>query len=797
MKTMSRFAPAFACAIAMLIFGLPLQLSAQTATQRIAVIEEFTSATCYPCTTATAVLKPIVLLSNGVIAVRYHLFYPTPGDPFYAANKTDNNARSSFYYGSNPGLPAARVNGHYDVNPQVANQVTDAIKADQAQPYPVKINIVHDKSDVGNVKVNVTVTSDIPLTDYTLQTIVTVHDLLLEKLPLLPDEYTETLEHWNSEKDFSDAMLKMMPSSNGTQVTLAAGESKTFNFTYTPKKSDLWKFDELTIVAFLQNNATQEIIQGATTVAGQVGSMVGTTLSISPSVEPMFVAAMPNETAETKIIIGNVGTSAMQYSGLTITKAPRTPADWKMTTDNFTSDFTIEPGKTKEIMTRLTRGTSIGSGAVEVSFKETGGRTFNSIPITMVAKETEGFLVIDNPTNKNEPFASAIAARTTKKNYVEISASHIRRYSPLFPNFRRMLWNQADSGVVDIKEFSFISTMMNQGISTLISGQRNTYEAAFNGVKAMLDTFGLTYVGPSRVNPFTLTGYAGDTISNGFSESCSITGTYSFYKLMLVKPSKSGVSPFLSVNDTIAAVRFQASNARMIYMGINPGIIQNSTSRNTMLDKAITWLEGSSFTPFAKLSAVDTMDFGTTTSSVSKKLTVTNRGNIPFAVASVNIAGNESSAFSIETPFGTQPIPVGGTNEVLIKFTPIKDLDNSALLNVELTFPEAQPLSVVLKGRKTTSAVDENTSTNSLSLSVQPNPAHESINISYSIRENRSARLRLIDVLGHTLKNIELGTLTIGSYSAIISTENVANGMYYVELSTENDTIKIPAVVAH
>ncbi len=795
MKTTYRLIAAFVCGATAVIVGFTSQSLAQTAAQRIAVVEEYTSATCYPCTTASVVLKPIVKLSNGVIAVRYHFFYPTPGDPFYSANKPENNNRSRLYFGSNPGLPAARVNGHHNVDPQSSNQVTDAIKLDQAQPYPVKIEILHDKTDPNNVKVKVSITSDIALSNYTLQTIVTAHDITLDKLPLLPDDYTETLEHWNGEKEFADALLKILPDTNGTQVELAAGVPKTFDFTYTPKKSDIWKLDELTIVAFLQNNATGEIIQGATSLTGQVGSMVGTTVSFFPSVAPAFLVANPNESVETKLVIGNVSSTAMQYSGLTITTAQRTPADWKMTTDNYSPDFTIEPGKTKEITIKLTRGTSVGSGAVEVSFKEVGGRTLSGVPITMVAKETEGFLVIDNTANKNEPFASAIAARTIKKKYTEISAEHIRGYSHLFPNFKRMIWNGADSGVVDIKDFAFINSKMKTGISVIISGQRNSYEAQFNGVKAELDTFGLTFLGSSKVTSFTVTGYAGDSISNNFSELCSTAGIYPLYKLSLTKPPKAGVTPFLAIADTIIAARYQTPTARMIYLGFNPAIIQNASSRNAMIDKAITWLEDFSFTPLVKLSAAETLDFGVITSSSRMlPLMISNAGNVPFEVSEMTVTGKDSLAFTLNTGVQGMVIPVGGNQEIAVTFNPSNELDNTATLEVKSGVQGAQKLSVALKGRKSSTSVDEGVASSSI-LSVQPNPARDAISVYYSTSGNEHVVLQLLDVLGHEVQNVVVGEVGDGSHTVHIETSELPSGMYSVVLLIGNKRTQAPVMI--
>ncbi|MBI3260120.1 MAG: T9SS type A sorting domain-containing protein, partial [Ignavibacteriae bacterium] len=606
---------------------------------------------------------------------------------------------------------------------------------------------------------------------------------------------TETLEHWNNEKEFTDALLKMLPDTNGTQVNILPGVPRTFDFSYTAKSGDIWKPDQLNVVAFLQNNSTGEIIQAATTVSGEIGSMVGTTLSFAPSVEPMFVAAAANESVETKIVIGNVGKTAMQYSGLSITKALRTPSDWTMTVDNYTPDFTLDPGKTKEIAVKLTRGTSVGSGAVEITFKEVGGRTLNAVPITIVAKETEGFLVLDNQSKKTEPFASAIAARTTKKTYSEISPEHISRYSQLFPNFKRMIWNEADSGVVDVKDFAFISSVMRSGISTFIAGQRTTYEAAFNGVKAVLDTMGVKYSGLSKVTPFIVKGYAGDSISDGFNEQC-ILANYPLYVLTLVKPGKPGVTPFLSIGDTIVGVRYQSPTSRMVYMSINPTNIQNATSRNALLDKALIWLEASVFTPVAKITAsLDTLNFGVVTEP--KKLmsvSVTNTGNVPFQITDISIAGTNPGSFEY-IPIGLPVmLPVGAKQDLSVNFLAKDNDEKNAILSLKSPQLGANPFNIHLKGRGQILGVDENPEFD-FKLTVQPNPANDKVSVTYSTQSNEKVLLQLCDNLGRVVRKVEVNGISSGNHTSTVETADLPAGKYTIILSSGNQRNQVPLMI--
>ena len=69
-----------------LFFLIQCSLFSQSSPKRLVLIEEFTSATCKPCVDADKVLKVVAKLDSGIIALKYHLNIPSPGDPFYKAN---------------------------------------------------------------------------------------------------------------------------------------------------------------------------------------------------------------------------------------------------------------------------------------------------------------------------------------------------------------------------------------------------------------------------------------------------------------------------------------------------------------------------------------------------------------------------------------------------------------------------------------------------------------------------------------------------------------------------------------
>lgn len=790
------------CAILMAV-GTQHNLTAQLP-QRVVVIEEYTSATCAPCLKAEEALKPIVLLKNGVIAVRYHQPIPYKGDPFYTANVAENKGRND-YYAVGSAMPAARLNGHINVDPTDSNKVREAVKLSQILAWPVWMTVEQDKTDKNNIKVKVTVRSEIALENYTLQTAVTVHDLILDKLPLLPPDYTETLEHWNGSKEFPDAMLKMLPNINGTPVSIPAGGTKTFELTYKAEDSDLWKFDQLTVVAFLQNNATSEIIQGATTVSGTIGAYVGTTVSYPPTIAPVFAAKNANEFVETKIVVANISTTPISYEGFTVTKSARTPSDWNLTVSDPATTFTVEPGKSREVTVRLTRGTSIGSGEVLVNFKESGagGRAFSGTPITIVAKEAEGLLVIDNPTLRNEPYNSALQARSGGKKYVEISPTNIIRFNDLFPNLKQIIWNCADSGAVDVKEFAFITSMMNKGISTVISGQYVSNFANFNGGLPMLEMFGVGYSGRViRDQIFKVAGVAGDTISDGINDSCSIKSNYAFYTLAMKKPLKAGVTPFLrhasAINDSVAGVRYEAPTARMIYFGVNPSIIQNTTVRNSLINRSLAWIENYVPVAVAKLTTVsDSVDYGIVGTLKDTTITIKNTGTVACEISNVKVSGQDSLEFTIQTELLGRLIQPSEEVQLVVRFTPkaaIFERTYKAQVTVSYCNSSTQPLIVKLSGKGMATSVDEGTDFTE-SMSIHPNPAGEEIRVTYTQQHTSSGTLILTDVLGREVRRVAISENQAGTFTVAVQTSGLPSGAYTLVYTSGNQRTQLPVMI--
>ncbi len=75
-----------------------------------------------------------------------------------------------------------------------------------------------------------------------------------------------------------------------------------------------------------------------------------------------------------------------------------------------------------------------------------------------------------------------------------------------------------------------------------------------------------------------------------------------------------------------------------------------------------------------------------------------------------------------------------------------------------------------------------------LDFTVSPNPFSEQVTIDLNIEEATTATLQLSNAVGQTLKTVNLGTKEKGSYQETIETNDLAPGIYFLTLRTQNGT---------
>lgn len=228
--------------------------------QRVVVLECFTSATCPPCASVNPSLDNLINTNaDQLIAIKYHVNWPSAGDPMNLHNPTEVSSRVS-YYGINS-VPYSVADGGWIGNSGNVNQ--SLINQWAAVASPVEMQMTHylnDTQDTINVIVMGRVTSAVGSDNLKLQIAVLEKTMTYTSAPC---------SYSNGERVFHNVMKKMLPNAQGTNID-ASEVGDYFAVKYSWPLANVMDINELTAVAWLQDGSTKQIYQGCKSSASIV-----------------------------------------------------------------------------------------------------------------------------------------------------------------------------------------------------------------------------------------------------------------------------------------------------------------------------------------------------------------------------------------------------------------------------------------------------------------------------------------------------------------------------------------------
>lgn len=229
------------------------------------LIEGFSSSTCPPCRPGNEQMKTITgqMNSQHYAFIKYQYSFPGTGDPYF----TQECAQRGTYYGGISGVPATFLDGGPSFNPNSATLAQ--FQSAQSKPSFVKIEgsaNLQWKNKV-NVAVSVTPYIDLPAG-------VKLHMAIVEKR-------TELNVKTNGETEFTNVLKKFVNGTTGqTLPAIAKRQTHNANGSYTFNggfrlpldaqaaniinwniEHSIENFANLSVVVFLQNDATKEVLQ--------------------------------------------------------------------------------------------------------------------------------------------------------------------------------------------------------------------------------------------------------------------------------------------------------------------------------------------------------------------------------------------------------------------------------------------------------------------------------------------------------------------------------------------------------
>ncbi len=228
------------------------------ATLRMPLGEMFTNTGCGPCYNAEIALDNIMEEHwDDYSLIRYHVSWPSSGDPFYTFNRAENMDRNDYY--NNDYTPHLFIDGIVD-GEYYYNNWDDQFALRWDTPSPLEIELIghYNGADRENqLHISMTATDNINFNDLRLFCVL-IENYIQYNAP-------------NGVRQHDQTMRDIVPDSDGESFTISNGETKEFDFTIAldPQLAE----DNCEIVVFVQDYSTKEVLQSAKidATSGQTG----------------------------------------------------------------------------------------------------------------------------------------------------------------------------------------------------------------------------------------------------------------------------------------------------------------------------------------------------------------------------------------------------------------------------------------------------------------------------------------------------------------------------------------------
>ena len=247
-------------------------LSGYSQSQRLVMLEEFTSATCGPCVSKNTLFHTWQTQNpDKFTSIYYHVNWPAAGDPMNLANPGEVATRVSYYMSpTNQYVPYSVLDGNY-YNGSAGGWSMTNVNARYAVPSPFEVQLKHQVSaaqDTVFSTILVKCTQDISAS-------MTVHNVIIEKWIHFN---SAPCANSNGERDFYNVMKKMIPGSSGTTLpsVMAVGDYVLLEGSW--KAGIVYDFTQIASVGFVQDKTTKEIYQTANSSDGPILLPYGTDL---------------------------------------------------------------------------------------------------------------------------------------------------------------------------------------------------------------------------------------------------------------------------------------------------------------------------------------------------------------------------------------------------------------------------------------------------------------------------------------------------------------------------------------
>lgn len=271
-------------------------LNSNAQNQRVLLLESFTNTGCGPCAMYNPGMDAIIAANpDKLVAIKYHVNWPSSTDPMYLHNTTENSARVSYYgvssvphvvvdgnrfSGNSGNITQTIINNLSTIESPMEMRLSWELNANQTV---ITVNVMGRATTAvqGNLKLYVGV---------------------IEK-----EIHFNSAPGSNGEKDFYQVMKKLLPNQQGMSIG-ELGENDYFAYSFSWEVANFYDLNQIDAIAWVQNTTTKEVIQAC-------GS--------SESIEPFYAneAGLSNldhlksvscsGLVDPVVVLGNFGSNAL------------------------------------------------------------------------------------------------------------------------------------------------------------------------------------------------------------------------------------------------------------------------------------------------------------------------------------------------------------------------------------------------------------------------------------------------------------------------------------------------------
>jgi hypothetical protein len=201
------------------------------------------------------------------------------------------------------------------------------------------------------------------------------------------------------------------------------------------------------------------------------------------------------------------------------------------------------------------------------------------------------------------------------------------------------------------------------------------------------------------------------------------------------------------------------SSASIVYEKID---LSNSTNTKVRFDHAYAQYSSEN----DKLLILASDDCGNSWTTIYEKM------GSALATAPANSSGNffpETNQWASDT---VDMSAMDGESEVLLAISGVSDYGNNLYVDNLVVYDD------------NSSAIAENE--NVKSLNVYPNPATDFVNVDVELAQLVDVEINVVNMMGQIVSTQNMGTMTSGSHNIKLNTNNLAEGLYTIQIITGN-----------